>query len=235
MALPKVQSNFYSVELPIAKRKVKYRPFLVAERNRLLVAKQLDSEEAIAEAISEIVRLVTDGAVDTSRDSFVDAVYVFMLSRARAVAETSNIFFACGCSEEGKVSATVKVSDINVEVPEVEKDISLGQGPGGSELRITLKTMSFDAFIAAKNDLKGDIILLKSSIERMYDDDTVYDMSQATDEEWEDWYVNLPSNAYDAIKGFLKNPPKAKLKATGKCDKCGKQITRTLEGLRNFS
>ena len=44
MALPKLDVPTYEIELPISKKKVKYRPFLVKEQKNLLMA--LESNEA---------------------------------------------------------------------------------------------------------------------------------------------------------------------------------------------
>ena len=55
MAIPKIVTPTYECELPSTKQKIKYRPFLVREEKVMLVALESDDDNAIAEAMTQII------------------------------------------------------------------------------------------------------------------------------------------------------------------------------------
>lgn len=242
--LPKLASNFYKVKLPVSKRDVKYRPWLQGEEVRLLKAKgvsaQLDeqgkkeeAEQVIAEAISEIAGIVSNGSVDGDKDSYVDVLYIFMLSRARAVGEASDITFPCDCDKKGVVRAKANVANIKVTMPDVETDFSIGADDNGNDVRVTLGSLSFMDFNDAQKS-KDDMVVIRRCIKKLYTDETSYDLDSESEESWMQWYYTLPTSAYAKIEAFIANPPVATCKADGICDKCKKQVSTTLSGMGNF-
>ena len=50
MALPKLNTPTYELELPSTGEKIKYRPFLVKEQKILMMAQEGSDEKEIAEA-----------------------------------------------------------------------------------------------------------------------------------------------------------------------------------------
>ena len=47
MALPKIDTPVYDLELPLSKKKIRFRPFLVKEQRNLLMAMESDDKETI--------------------------------------------------------------------------------------------------------------------------------------------------------------------------------------------
>ena len=58
MALPKITQPEFEITLPVIKRKVKFRPFLVKEEKILLVGKEGSSEDQM-NAMMQILRTVS--------------------------------------------------------------------------------------------------------------------------------------------------------------------------------
>lgn len=242
MSLPKIKANYFKVTLPVAKRTIKYRPFLVGEESRLLQAKIAGSELAMGEAIANIVEIVTDKTVDPNTDSYVDVVYIFMLSRARGVSETSNIVFRCDCATDEKdpptVKATINVTDILVDVPEIDDHFCIGRdNDTDQELWMKLRPLSYNAFLDARTneDQLGEVLVLKSCIDSLVKEDgTAIDLSEADDESWTDFYTSMSTESYRKIEKYIAAQPRAWINAHGTCEKCGKNVNKRLEGLQNF-
>ena len=55
MALPKLTTPTYELEVPSTDEKIKYRPFLVKEEKILLIAMESGEQESIISAIKDIV------------------------------------------------------------------------------------------------------------------------------------------------------------------------------------
>jgi len=55
MALPKINTVLYDLELPSSGKKIEYRPFLVKEEKILLTALEGGEEKDMAKAIKQII------------------------------------------------------------------------------------------------------------------------------------------------------------------------------------
>ena len=62
MALPKIDTPTYELKLPVSKKKVKFRPFLVKEQKNLLMAMESQDTSEVQLAIKDILNncILTD-------------------------------------------------------------------------------------------------------------------------------------------------------------------------------
>ena len=61
MALPKINTPTYELELPSTGEKIKYRPFLVKEQKILMMAQESKNDKEISGAITDLVNACTFG------------------------------------------------------------------------------------------------------------------------------------------------------------------------------
>ena len=59
MALPKLTTPTYELEVPSTDEKIKYRPFLVKEEKILLMAMESAKSEDVVQAVKDIVSACT--------------------------------------------------------------------------------------------------------------------------------------------------------------------------------
>ena len=64
MALPKLNTPTYELELPSTSEIIKYRPFLVKEQKILLIAQESGEDKEIARAMTDLVNSCTFGKID---------------------------------------------------------------------------------------------------------------------------------------------------------------------------
>ena len=57
MALPKLETPTYELELPSTGEKIKFRPFLVKEQKILMMAQESKDDTQIMQSISKLVNL----------------------------------------------------------------------------------------------------------------------------------------------------------------------------------
>ena len=86
MALPKLNTQTFELNVPSTDEKVKYRPFLVKEEKILLQAQEGEQKEMF-NALSDVVRACTFDKVDIERLPSFDVEYMFLKIRAKSVGE----------------------------------------------------------------------------------------------------------------------------------------------------
>ena len=77
MALPKLKTPVYTLDLPSTGEKVKYRPFLVKEQKILMMAQESENSEEIFDAISSLIKSCTFDKVNGKTSPVFDIEYIF--------------------------------------------------------------------------------------------------------------------------------------------------------------
>ena len=80
MALPKLNSPTYQLELPSTGKKIKFRPFLVKEQKILMMAQESKEESEILNAMTALVSDCTFGKIDATNSPMFDMVLPLMIS-----------------------------------------------------------------------------------------------------------------------------------------------------------
>ena len=71
MALPKLNTPEYELELPSTGGKIKYRPFLVKEQKLLMMAQESEDETQISDAVTDIIDSCTNGKLKAKTVTFL--------------------------------------------------------------------------------------------------------------------------------------------------------------------
>ena len=117
MALPKLNTQTFELNVPSTDEKVKYRPFLVKEEKILLQAQEGEQKEMF-NALSDVVRACTFDKVDIDKLPSFDIEYMFLKIRAKSVGEKVKLNLAFPGDEKVKVSTEVDLMKVEVEVGE---------------------------------------------------------------------------------------------------------------------
>ena len=96
MALPKIDSPVYEIDLPLSKKHIAFRPFLVKEQKNLLMALEANDLETMNINIKQILTncTITQG-VDIDSLPIVDVEYYFLQLRAKSVGEVVTAKYRC--------------------------------------------------------------------------------------------------------------------------------------------
>ena len=78
MALPKLETPTYELELPSTGEKVKYRPFLVKEQKILMLAQESDNDAQTFEMMSQLINSCTFNKINVSQSPVFDVEYIFL-------------------------------------------------------------------------------------------------------------------------------------------------------------
>jgi hypothetical protein len=239
MALPKLDVPTYELELPVSKKKIKYRPFLVKEQRNLLMAMESDDADSIHHNIKEILTncTLTEG-IDISKLPIIDVEYYFINLRARSVGEIVNSRYKCNNEVDGKVCGNIMEKDVNlldvkVQFPkEVSPEIQID-----NKITVKLKYPEFDVVsqsLAFDNINELTFNMIANSIEYIYDGEQFYYDHEAQPGEMLTFVEGMNQDQFAKLENFFNNLPKLKETLEMDCNKCGFHHTINVEGIEDF-
>ena len=237
--LPRIDTPVYEVELPLSKKSVQFRPFLVKEQKNLLMAMEADDKETIERNVKQILTnctLTKDIKIDNL--PVVDVEYYFLQLRAKSVGEVVENKYICNNEVNGspcnnKMDVTIDINDIKVErSEEVEDTIQLTP-----TIFIKLSYPKFSTMEKLKSsttsvDMAFDIVA--DSIEYIYDGEQYYYGYESDRKELMEFIDSLNTEQFSKIENFFKSLPRLTKKLEFTCSKCGFNHKIEVEGLENF-
>lgn len=240
MALPKLEVPTYEIELPLSKKKLKYRPFLVKEQKNLLMAMESGDADTIQHNIREILNVctLTEGVV-LDELPIIDIEYYFINLRAKSVGEISETKYRCN----NKVSETKECGNImesRINLTEITPQSDEFVDP---EIRISdniVVKMRYPQFGLVKDSINLENItdvtfnMIASSIEYIYDGEQFYYAKETSKEELLEFVEGMNQQQFEKIEHFFNNIPKLKKKIDMTCAKCGYEHSLEVEGLESF-
>ena len=132
MALPKLNTLTYELELPSSGEKLKYRPFLVKEQKALMIAQESEDNKLIENTFAQIINDCVFDDVDPYTMPMFDIEYVFLRIRGKSVGEKVKLNLLCPDDETTRVDVEIDLEKVDVQMSEehtnivdITKDIKL--------------------------------------------------------------------------------------------------------------
>ena len=239
MALPKLDTPTYEIELPISQKKVKFRPFLVKEQRNLLMALESNESSTIQQNIRDILAncTITEG-INFDVLPIIDVEYYFINLRAKSVGEVVESRYRCNNIVNDKECGNIMEKEINLHDIQVTQDNLVNP-----EIQITPKItikLRYPQFGIVKDSIQYDDInevtfhMIAQSIEYIYDGDQFYYANETSPQEMLEFVESLNTEQFKKIEEFFNNLPKLKNTLDITCSKCGFNHTIEVEGLESF-
>ena len=95
MMLPKIATPKYDMIVPSTGETVTYRPYVVKEEKLLLIALESQSNEAIENAVVDIIKLCVETPIDVNSLTTFDVEFIFVTLRSKSVGEGIKINPPC--------------------------------------------------------------------------------------------------------------------------------------------
>ena len=232
MALPKLTTPTYELEIPSTDEKIKYRPFLVKEEKILMMAMDSKKSPDVVQAVKDIVSECTFNKVNIESMPMFDVEYIFLNIRSKSVGEVSKLRILCPDDKKTYADIELDLNEVNVQVGEDHTNkIELGNGMG-----MIMKYPSIDSFkdsgirdINASNMLE----VISTCILQIYEDEgkKVYDSKDQTNKELTDFIEQLNTKQFKDVQKFFDTMPKLKHEVTIKNPKTKVESKITLSGL----
>ena len=235
MALPKLTTPTYELEIPSTDEKIKYRPFLVKEEKILMMAMESKKSSDIVQAVKDIVSECTFNKINMSDMPMFDIEYIFLQIRSKSVDEVSKLKLLC--PDDGKTYAEIELNlnEVKVQVGDDHTNkIDLGNGMG-----MIMKYPTIDSF--AESGIKdinptNMLEVISTCILQIFEDEgkKVYDTKDQTKKEVTEWIEQLNTKQFKDVQKFFDTMPKLKHEITIKNPKTKKESKIILNGLNDF-
>jgi hypothetical protein len=239
MGLPKIDAPVYELDLPLSKKHIRFRPFLVKEQRNLMMAMEAKDKETIEKNVRQVLHNCTlTEDVDIDKLPILDVEFYFINLRARSVSEVVETRYRC----ENVVGETVcdNLMDVSVNLLEIKPDAT---EITNSEIQITptiMVKMRFPEFsileratkFESATDMAFDMII--ECIESIFDGEQFHYAKDTDPKELVEFVESLNQEQFEKIEQFFSDLPKLNKKVEHTCNKCGFNHVIEVEGLENF-
>ena len=235
MALPKLTTPTYELEIPSTDEKISYRPFLVKEEKILLMAMESKKNEDIVNAVKQIVSECTFNKLKIGTMPMFDVEYLFLNIRAKSVGEVSKLKLLCPDDNKTYADVEVNLEEVQVQVGDKHTNkIELTDNMGMIMTYPTIDSFSEAGLQQVKASNMTEIV--SSCIMQIYENngEKVYDAKDQTTKELTEFVEQMNTSQFKQVQKFFDSMPKLKHDVKVKNPKTKKTSTVTLQGLNDF-
>ena len=233
MALPKLNTPTYELELPSTGEILKYRPFLVKEQKLLLIAQESGEEKQIANAMGELVNSCTFGKVNAKSAPMFDIEYLFLKIRGKSVGEKVKLNLIC--PDDGKTTVPYELNLENVEC-QVQDDHS-NEIQINEDIKIVFRyplLTDLQNVKASAGDSEKTFHFMECCIDSIHSGDDVFQRIDIKDKELSNFIEQFTNEQFEKITQFFNTMPKLRHVVKVTNPKTKKKNEILLEGLESF-
>ena len=232
MALPKIDVPLFQLEMPSTKKQLSCRPFLVKEEKILLMAQQSGDDKEIISAIKQILNLcIQDKTFNPDDLTTFDLDYMFLKLRARSVDNIVKLTYR-DMDDDKTYDFEVDLDNIKMEYPEGhEAKISINDEIGVIMSYPTVTML--ERIPEGATEMEAADFLVDSCIDKVYDADTVYNVSEQTEDDLRQFIDGLNVDVYQKMRNFFATMPRLQHVLTYK-NSLGKERKIELKTLKDF-
>ena len=226
MALPILEANRYTCELPITKKKVEYRAFLVKEQKHLLIAGESEDNTIINRSVVDLLQSCVYTDLNLKEIPISDVEYLFVQIRVKSVGETSDLLLSCTkCEEQNEQVIDLSKLEMNMTVP--DPHIKLNETMG---LYMTYPSMGDVDMDDNSSETEQVFKLMASCVESIYDGEEVYTRDDMNPKELSAFIDSMNTE----LNEYITNIPRLEHKVSYECKSCGSHNEVVLAGLSDF-
>lgn len=205
MKLPKISQPTFTMTIPSNQKTVTFRPFLVKEEKILLIAQQGETSDIIR-AIKDVLTNCIEEEINLDTLTTFDLEYMFLKLRAKSVSNVAKVAYQD--NEDGEVY------EFDIDLDQIEvvfNEENNGKIKVNDVVGITMKYPSAsitDKMSTFENEVELMTFFVINCLDTVWDDETVYVVSEFPPEEVEAFLDCLTVETYEKIKEFFETMPK---------------------------
>ena len=235
MALPKLNTPTYELEIPSTDEKIKFRPFLVKEEKVLMMALETKDNAQIVNAVKDIVSECTYNKLNINTMPMFDVEYIFLQIRSKSVGEVSKVKILCPDDKKTYTNVEIDLNEVKVQVEDehtnkIELTDSMGMIMTYPNIDSFTENGIQDINVSNMLDVIGTCIL------QIYEDkgEKVYEAKDQTKKELVEFIEQLNTKQFQDVQKFFDTMPRLKHTIKVKNPKTKKTSDVTLSGLNDF-
>lgn len=205
MALPKLETPVYTLNLPSTDEEIKFRPFLVKEQKRLMMAQESDSTTETIDAITRLISDCTFNKLDGNNIAMFDAEYVFLQVRSKSVGSKVELNITCPDDKKTKVPVEINIDEVSVHVDETHTN----------EIQVTedIKViMSYPSLETSKNidttSSEKAFEIVSKCIQEVHHGEVIHNKSDLSLKEVNEFLESFSIEQFEKITNFFQTMPK---------------------------
>ena len=231
MALPKLNTPTYELELPSTGDKIKYRPFLVKEQKILMMAQDSEDETEISEAVGSLVQSCTFGEIDPKTSPMFDIEFLFLKIRGKSVGDKIELNLICPDDGKTQVKKTIDLEDVGIHMLEDHTNEIVVS----DECKIVFRyPILADMKGIAVSDISSAFSVITSCISEIHYGDDIYHKNDISEKDIEEFIDSLTGEQFEKVTGFFQTMPKLRYVVEVINPKTEKKNEIVVEGLQSF-
>jgi len=235
MALPKLNSSpKYEMTIPSLNTKVNFRPFLMKEEKTLMIAMESQDPKTIMNSLLDTINACVVDKVNDNKLTSFDVEYMFLQIRSKSVGETAKIGLACqSCEHTNEIE--VKLDDITIDVPKVDKVLTLDEN-----IKLEVDWPAFKDLVQSGNldseNVSAEQIfdIMKYCFKAILTEDERINVKEVSSQELDEFIESMTSTQFGKVRDFIESMPKLQHEIKFKCVSCNHDNVTNVEGMSSF-
>lgn len=231
MALPVLEATRYICELPVSKKRVEYRPFLVKEQKVLMIAQESNDEVQVTNAMMQLVSACTFETMHAETAPLFDIEHIFLKIRSVSVGEKVTVNITCPDDDKTMVKKEIDLKDVKCIVDDNHTNIV--------EITPTIKLeMTYPTIHTSQGTTNSDtetvFKMIDGCIAALHHGDIIHKRIDITKKEMTEFLEDLTVNQLELIMNFFNTMPRLRhvVEITNPKTKVKSEVL--LEGLQTF-
>ena len=233
MALPKLETPIYELELPSTGEKVKYRPFLVKEQKNLMIAMESEEETQLRDSLASIISECTFNKIDPFEVPMFDIEFMFLRIRGKSVGEKVKLNVLCPDDNKTRVDVEVNLEDIDVHMKaEHTNEVSVTDN-----IKIYMKYPALNDMLDIQTDDQETaqvFTMIKRCVNEIHEGETIHHRVDISEKDLDEFIDNLTTETFEKLGNFFETMPKVMHVMKIKNPKTKKTGEVVIEGIQNF-
>lgn len=206
MSLPKINYPLFDVTIPSSGKSIKMRPFLVKEEKILLTAQSSTDPRDVVLAIKQVVNNCIIDDFDIENVTTFDLEYLFVKLRSRSINNIIDVTYS-DPEDDKQYKLSVDLDKVEIQKdPRHNPNIKISDNLG-LILRYP-KTDMLQSIEGVTSEVDIYFEVIKYSIDKIYDEENVYEAKDYTSAELDEFVTTLDVNTFKQIQLFLETMPK---------------------------
>ena len=229
MALPKIDTPVFMIDLPSTKETIRYRPFTVKEEKILLMAAQGGEEKDITNAVEQILTNCILDNIDIKNLATYEIEYLFLNLRSKSVNNVIELKITDE-EDENEYDVTINLDDIKILETERSNIIEIND-----TISLVMKDPNYDSVkkMSKKSEDQVMTSMLIDCIDKILVDDEVILLKDHTKKEQEEFVNSFSSKDMRKLEGYFNSMPKVSHEISYTRED-GTVVKKTIEGLQSF-
>ena len=232
MALPKLETPVYTLNMPSTDEEVKYRPFLVKEQKTLMMAQESKVDSEIVDSMNQLIKDCTFGGVNPTTCPMFDAEYIFLKLRAKSVGEKVNITVTCPDDKETTVVVSLNLDDIECNMTEDHTNVV----EIADEVKVFFNYPLLSSYknIDKESDVTSLFNMIASCIKEIHFGEKIFNKVDMSEKDVTEFIESLSTIQFKKISDFFETMPRLRhaVEVTNPNTKVKSEVV--IQGLQSF-